>query len=147
MKRWLWCSCVVLGACTTPSGEPLLEITVAPSPLDALGRTGKVRLVATNSDGTIGTGSVKLETDPGELDETQLDLDRFGTATTTLTCLASDPLCIEGARIDLRGTWALSDGGITRTTKVVSVGQVGVGGQASTWSRWPNCSAFSMAPV
>ena len=139
MKRWAcsWCW-VVLAACPAPSNEPLLEIRVVPSPLDALGRTAKVRIVATNGDGTIGAGSVKVGTDPGEFDQTQFDLDSFGTATTTLTCLATDPLCTEGARIDLRGTWTLPDGGLTRTTKVVAVAQIGVGDQASTWSR-ANC--------
>ncbi|MDP2269933.1 MAG: hypothetical protein Q8N23_18115 [Archangium sp.] len=136
MNRWL--CCVLLGACAPPSPEPLLEITLAPSQLDALGRTGKVRIVATNGDGTIGMGSVKLEADPGELDETQFELDRFGTATTTLACLATDPRCTEAARIDLRATWVQPEGSITRTTKAVTIGQIGVGAQGSTWSR-ANC--------
>lgn len=137
-KRW-WLSFVaVLAACTTPLAAPTLDLSLAPSPLDALGRTGKLKLVATNGDGTLGTGSVNVDTSAGELDEVSFELDGYGTASTTLTCLATEPLCTEGARIDLSATWSLLDGGIVRATKAVNVARVGVGSQPATWSR-ANC--------
>ncbi len=132
-NRW-WLSLIAaLAACSTPVTEPTLDISLAPAPLDALGRTGKLKLIATNGDGTLGAGSVKGATSPGELDETSFELDAYGTASTTLTCLATDPLCTDGARIELSATWSLLDGGIVRSKKSVNVAT-----QSATWSR-ANC--------
>lgn len=134
MGRWWLNSLLVLSACTPPSADPTLEITVAPSTLDALGRTGRVRVVATNGDGTLGQGALTLETSPGELDATTLEFDAYGTSTTTLTCAAADTACAEGARISLSARWTLPDGGIVRNTKSLAIGQPGVGTQPTTWS-------------
>lgn len=134
MRRWWLTSTLVLAACTPPGADPTLEITVAPSTLDALGRTGRVRVVATNGDGTIGQGTLTLETSPGELDATAFEFDAYGTSTTTLTCAASDTACPEGARVVLDGKWTLPDGGIVRSTRSLAIGRTGVGTQPTTWS-------------
>lgn len=42
----------VLAACAPPAGEATLELTSAPTALDALGRTAQLRVVATGADWT-----------------------------------------------------------------------------------------------
>ncbi|MDP1823624.1 MAG: hypothetical protein Q8L48_10290 [Archangium sp.] len=133
MRRLWLCTIITFAACP-PAGDPSLEIIVSPNQLDALGRTSKVRVVATHGDGTIGTGSLNLEVSPGELDHTSFGLDAFGTAVTTLTCVSGDPSCVEGASLSLSARWTQTDGGIVRGTRSVSIGMVGVGTQGSGWT-------------
>ena len=69
---------LILSGCTAQGAEPSLVLSVTPAPLDALGRTARVRVVATEADETIGQGVVTLSASPGVLDETELTLDSFG---------------------------------------------------------------------
>lgn len=55
-------------------------VTTSPMTMNAVARTVRVRVVATNADGTLGQGEVKLTTSIGELDDELFTLDEYGTA-------------------------------------------------------------------
>lgn len=114
---------VVLAGCR-PAGEATVELTAAPIALDGLRRSAQVSVVATNADGTIGRGPLTLRTSAGELDETNFELDAYGTARTTLTCPAGDPDCTPTVAIEVRATWTQPKGAApvigTRTLRIAA---------------------------
>ncbi len=95
----------LLLSCGSVPLTPTLVVSVTPGTLDAIGRTARVRVVATEGDGTIGKGEVELSTSLGELDETHFTLDDFGTVNTTLRCPATIRDCAPGAAIDILAIW------------------------------------------
>lgn len=112
------------------SGAPSLTVTASPSMMDAISRTVRVRVVAANTDGTIGAGVVKLTASLGELDDETLTLDEFGTAGTTLTCPKTSEACKPGAAIELSASWVRTAAPLSVTaSKVVRIGSL-----ATTWS-------------
>ncbi|MCC6334916.1 MAG: hypothetical protein IT380_13145 [Myxococcales bacterium] len=95
---------VGLLACA-PAAQPTLTLTAAPPTLDGLGRTSYLRVVATEADGTIGTGTIVLQAFVGELDETTIELDAFGTVRTRFTCTSTTTGCTPGAPLDVEARW------------------------------------------
>lgn len=124
-------ACALLGCSPAmQAGEAELALTLTPGTLDAIGRTARLRIVATNPDGSIGKGVVKLSAAPGELDETELTLDDFGTAETTLTCPASLAECVPGVSIELIARWERA----TAPLNVTVTRRTGIARQATQWS-------------
>lgn len=130
MFRGFLVASLLLGCTPMESGVPSLTVTTSPSMMDAISRTVRVRVVATNADGTIGVGTVQLTASPGELDDETLTLDEFGTAGTTLTCPKTSEACKPGAAIEVTVRWARSAAPLSVTaSKVVRIGSL-----ATTWS-------------
>lgn len=105
----------VLTACA-PGGARELTLTAAPSTLNGLGRTAWLTVVATEADGTTGHGTLSLQAFVGEVDDTTMELDEFGTARTRYTCPSSMPGCTPGEPLDLEARW-LVDGTRVATVK------------------------------
>lgn len=96
----------LLAACSPPaSGDPTLTITTTPAVMNAIARTIRVRVTATNPDGAIGQGDIVLTGAPGTLDKTEGPLDEFGTFSTTMVCPASDPECTTGIELRINARW------------------------------------------
>lgn len=114
--RLPWLGVVAMLVGCAPGGERELTLTAAPSTLNGLGRTAWLTLVATEADGTTGHGTITLQAFVGELDDTTMELDEFGTARTRYTCPSSMPGCNPGEPLDLEARW-LVDGKRVATVK------------------------------
>ncbi len=129
---------VIVSACTPPAADPDLALSFSPSVMDAFGRSVRVRVVATNPDGTIGTGTVTLSTSVGDLDETTFTLDAYGTATTTLTCPSSDPACTPGIDLAVSAVWQR----VKAPLQVSTTGRVHIANPPAVWTP-QSCSTES----
>jgi hypothetical protein len=108
-------SSLLICACT--GGEPALEVKATPRTLDGLGQTAVLRIIATDAQGNVGKGSVKIESAAGTLSDSRLTLDSLGTATTSFICTASsDPACVGAIRIT--ATWSVGGANVTGQTTV-----------------------------
>lgn len=122
-----WVTLVVLSACGPNANPGEISIEVAPAPVSLDGRPSTVKVVATRSDGLIGSGSIKLKSTAGSLVEgTTLDLDAFGTALTPFSCNQSvDPEC--SGSVSLDAEW-LVETVLVKASRQVSVGPPNTGG-------------------
>lgn len=89
-------------------GEPTLELTLVPKFVTD-DMPSRVRLRATSADGTIGKGSVKVDSALGSLSTPQtLQLDAYGTAQIDLVCdQRQEPACAQPVTVSAE--W-ISDG-------------------------------------
>ncbi len=129
LKRVLLGAVAVLTVACAPAGEPSLTVSAVPSVLDPIGRTARIRVVATNPDGTTGAGAVTLKAYAGTLDATEFELDAYGSANTVLSCPSTDRNCVPGSPVDLTATWTTKKGEIVRATL-----SVGYGAPTSVWT-------------
>lgn len=111
---------VVLAACA-PAVEPTLTLTATPPTLDGLGRTSYLRVVATEADGSTGTGTILLRAFVGEVDEATLELDAFGTVRTRYTCTTAMPGCTPGAPLEVEARWVKGDQRVATATRALRV--------------------------
>lgn len=91
------------GSCQ-PSTEPQLTLTARPTEINDQGEATVLRVVATSAAGTVGVGQVTLTSEAGSLSAgTTLDLDDYGTASTTFSCaIGEDPGCTDQVRVVAR---------------------------------------------
>lgn len=102
---FLSCATAIIAASQCgPTGTASLS-TTGPTSANRDGTPITLRLVATDPNGKVGAGQITVTTDVGDLGESSLTLDEFGTAATTFSCnLATTPDCaVDAAK--LRATW------------------------------------------
>jgi hypothetical protein len=81
-------------ACSGTKGDASLVIETAARQVVNDGSALVLKVLATNPDGTVGSGSVQLTAGAGLLEPAEIVLDAFGTGTFTLTCdVSSDSNC------------------------------------------------------
>lgn len=95
---------VTLSMCG-PTGMPMLSIE-GPTTAPRDGVPINLRVVGSNADGTVATGSVEVKSDVGSLrTPVQVSFDEFGTARVSFSCdVAEDPDC-SISRAILTATW------------------------------------------
>lgn len=104
LQRTLVVALVLAVASCGPMGEDTLDINVVPRTLFDDGQVATVTVVATTAKGTVGSGVVKLTVTAGQLTDSSVTLDQFGTARTTWTCNKSLDAACMGA-VQINGTW------------------------------------------
>ncbi len=106
-KLWLVSAGVAMVAwsCGGATVEPTLEMTVNPRSIRTDGQTATLTITATDSQGRIGTGSVRVQSTVGSLKEREtVDLAN-GRAQVSFSCsVATDPECGTTARLTAEWT-------------------------------------------
>lgn len=133
LVRWLAvlaASTAILWACGPGAGTAVLDVTVTPKAIDDKGQVADVKVVATDSQGRIGAGSVTVKSTAGSLfDGETVTLDAYGTGTTTFSCDVSQDVDCFGS-VTVSGTWTV-DGLTVKGEQRVTVGS-GSGGGTGT---------------
>lgn len=107
---------VFLAVACTP-GAPVLDLTSEPAVFTDTSASARVRVVATNGDGTAGKGTVALTAAAGTLDQDTVTLDTYGTATATVSCdLTADAGCAKA--FEVSGTWMTEGASVTGFARV-----------------------------
>jgi hypothetical protein len=105
----------ILGCSQTPA---TLELRVAPNTIDGLGRAAGVTAIATDPQGRVGKGRVRFTAAVGELSQTEVDLDAYGTARVTFLCLTEkDPSCT--GTLPVTATWESTSGSLSEEVRIV----------------------------
>jgi hypothetical protein len=104
---------VVSGACTPLAG--LLEVNLFPNSVPPDGTRARLRVVATGTDGKIGSGAVSLSISSGMLEPASVVLDSFGTGRAEVWC-ESGAICATSATIEAK--WMA---GSQTTTSITTV--------------------------
>lgn len=113
----MWAGLLV-GACA-PEAAPTLEVVMLPSSFSVDVTQVRARVIATDSRGLIGTGTVTATVDVGTLENASVSLDRYGVAVFVWTCAGTQ--CETGGNFEAR--WG--DASAASTTPITAGQRVG----------------------
>lgn len=120
VPRVLWAFSAWLVGCLLPAcAEPMatLELRAEPSSIDGRGRTASIVAIATDPRGRTGQGLVSFSSSEGQLSQSEAELDAYGTARVTYSCLSvTEPSC-SGA-VEVKAAWQSASGTITEQVHI-----------------------------